>query len=199
MIRRISSRKSWRAILALGLWASALLAAKAFADPESQRERHAAILMKALSYDEKIKDRAGQEMVVAVLYRSGSGGAAEEAEAWRQAFAQLTSLYFRGLPVRVLKVPVGNTERLRKAIAQEGIDALFVLDVSKDDLSAIQKVARENKVLTMASREEQVAFGLSIGVFVIDGKNTLIVNLPASREEGAVFSGEMLKLARVIK
>jgi hypothetical protein len=189
----------WRAALVLGLWVSAILAPKAFADPEILRERHATILVKALSYDEKLKERAGEEMVVAVLYQGGKDGSANEAEAWRQAFANLTSLRFQGLPFRVLTLPLSNAERLRKAIAKEGVDAIFVLATGRDDLTWIEKVTRESKVLTMASCEEQVTAGLSLGVFLTEGKNTLIVNLTASRAEGAIFSSALLKLAKVIK
>jgi hypothetical protein len=171
----------------------------AIADPAMVREWSATVLVKALSYDEKLLDRGGQEMVVAVVYRAGGDGATAEAEDWYRAFAKLSAVRFRGLPFRAVKLPLGNAERLRKAIRQEGVDALFVLGMPKDDLVAIQKVARECKVSTLASREEQVAAGLSLGVFIIDGKNTLLVNLPASREEGAVFSSTMLKLAKVIR
>jgi hypothetical protein len=171
----------------------------AIADPATVREWSATVLIKALSYDDKLLDRAGQEMVVAVLYRPGEEGATAEAEGWHRAFATLTSLRFRGLPFRAVKLPLGNAQRLRKAIQQQGIDALFGLEVTADDLVTIQKVARERKVSTLASREEQVTAGLSLGVFIIDGKNTLMVNLTAARAEGAVFSSTMLKLAKVIK
>jgi hypothetical protein len=168
------------------------------ADAESLRQRHAAILFKALSYDDKLVERAGPEMVVAVVFRPGGTDAAE-AEAWYQAFYVLTSWRFLGLPFRPIKLPLHNAERLRKTIVQEGVDALFVMGLGKDDLIAVEKAARESKVVTMASHEEQIAAGLSLGVFVIDGKNTLLVNLTASREEGAAFNSAMLKLAKVIK
>jgi hypothetical protein len=172
--------------------------APASAEGESLRQRHAAILFKALSYDDKLVERAGPEMVVAVVYRAGGTDAAE-AEAWYQAFFAFRSWRFLGLPFRSIKLPLHNAERLRKTIVQEGIDALFVMGLGKDDLIALEKVARESKVVTMASHEEQIAAGLSLGVFVIDGKNALLVNLSASREEGAAFNSAMLKLAKVIK
>jgi hypothetical protein len=203
MTRKMASRGAvhelWRILFILGLFLSVLRSQTAIADPANVRERHATILVKTLSYDQKILNRAGKEVVVAVLYREGEDGAVDEAEAWRQAFGKPASLRFLDLPFRTLKLPLGTTEHLRKAIAQEGIDALFVLGATKEDLVGIQKVTRETKILTLASREEQVTAGLSLGVFVIDGKTTLIVNLTASREEGAVFSSEILKLAKVIK
>jgi len=199
MVPRRAVREVWRHLLALALSISMFCAPQATADPMSLRERHATILAKSLTYDDNLLSRAGKEVVVAVLYRAGAEATAEDAEAWRQAFDNLASLRFLDLPFRALTLPLETAEQLRKAIDQQGIDALFVLGATKDDLAGIQKVTREQKVLTLASREEQVTAGLSLGVFVIDGKTTLIVNLAASREEGAVFSSQLLKLAKVIK
>jgi hypothetical protein len=195
---RASHARSRRFLVGLALCVSGGHVPTASADAESLRQRHAAILFKALSYDDKLVERGGPEMVVAVVYRAGGTDAAE-AEAWYQAFFALRSWRFLGLPFRPIKLPLHNAERLRKTIVQEGIDALFVMGLGKDDLIAVEKAARESKVVTMASQEEQIAAGLSLGVFVIDGKNTLLVNLAASREEGAVFNSAMLKLAKVIK
>jgi hypothetical protein len=199
MAHRGATSKLCRLCLVLVLAAAMSRAPAASEDSESLHERHATILVKALSYDEKLIERAGTEVVVAVLYRASSRSASDDAEVWRRAFAGLSSLRFLGLPFRTLKLPLASPEQMRKTVAQEGIDAFFVLDMTKDDLALIQKVARENKVVTLASREDQVAAGLSLGVFVIDDKNTLIVNLSASRAEGAVFGAALLKLAKVIK
>lgn len=169
------------------------------ADPADVRERNVIILVKALSYDEKIVERAGREMVVAVVYSGGESGAEREADAWHQAFAKLSTVRFLGLPFRAIKLPMDTPERLRKAIVQEGIDALFVVGTMKDELGWLEKVTRENKILTLASRESQVAAGLSLGVFVIAGKNTLLINLTAARAEGSRFSSTLFPLAKVIR
>jgi hypothetical protein len=70
------------------------------------------------------------------------------------------------------------------------------LDASLADIKA---VARMRKVLTVGSQEAQLKLGLSLGVFDIDGKNTIIVNLEANREEGVAFSPELLRLATVVR
>jgi hypothetical protein len=183
------------------MWLAGLLLPfpRATADQPDARDRTVIILVKALSYDEKIVERAGREMVVAVVYSDSETGAEDEAEAWRKSFAKLSAVRFLGLPFRAIKLPVGTAERLRKAISDEGIDALFVVGAMKDELSWIQKVTRESKILTLASREPQVAAGLSLGVFAIDGKNTLLINLTAARAEGSLFSSAIFPLAKVIR
>ena len=53
-------------------------------------------------------------------------------------------------------------------------------------------------MITMGSREQYLVQGLSLGVFVIAGRNVMELNLQASREEGVAFSTEMVGLARII-
>ena len=53
--------------------------------------------------------------------------------------------------------------------------------------------------MTVASSESQIRVGISLGVFIVDGKNTIYVNLEASREEGLSFGPEFLRLVTVLK
>ena len=41
--------------------------------------------------------------------------------------------------------------------------------------------------------------GASVGVFLVEGKATLFVNLPSSKLEGVDFGSDLLRLAKVIK
>jgi len=66
-------------------------------------------------------------------------------------------------------------------------------------LSEIKNVSRQRKVLTVGSHEGYLKLGLSLGVFDIGGKNTILVNLDASREEGVAFGPELLRLATVVR
>lgn len=199
MTRRPRARVRWWSFLVM--WLAGLLwpFAGATADQPDTRDRTVIILVKALSYDEKIVERAGSEMVVAVAFSPGERGAEDEAEQWRKSFAKLSTVRFLGLPFRAIKLPATTPERLRKAISDEGIDALFVAGAMKDELAWIQKVTRDSRILTLASREPQVAAGLSLGVFAIDGKNTLLINLSAARAEGSLFSSAIFPLAKVIR
>jgi hypothetical protein len=51
----------------------------------------------------------------------------------------------------------------------------------------------------VAAKREYVEKGVSIGVFEIDSKCTILLNLPASRLEGVAFGPDLLRLARVIR
>ncbi len=50
----------------------------------------------------------------------------------------------------------------------------------------------------MGAREDYVARALSIGVFVVDNKPTILLNWGESQKEGAAFSSDLVRLSKVI-
>ena len=96
-------------------------------------------------------------------------------------------------------VPFGPAAETRSFLRENGVDAVMVCDGLDDDLPAIIKITHDLKIISIASTPDQVDKGLSLGVVIIDGKNTLLFNLGATRNEGALFTSDILKLAKVIK
>ena len=90
-------------------------------------------------------------------------------------------------------------DALKKAIAGAGIDFIYVCDGLDADLDAIARVTRQLKVMSVGSKQAQVEKGLTIGVFQIEGKCTILLNLSASRLEGISFAADLLRLAKVIR
>ena len=82
---------------------------------------------------------------------------------------------------------------------ETGVDTVYVCSGLDGSLADIKAVTRNRKVLTMASQEGHLQAGLSLGVFEINGRNTIIVNLEANREEGVAFGPELLRLATVVR
>jgi hypothetical protein len=74
-----------------------------------------------------------------------------------------------------------------------------VCDGTEGDLPAIKQTTRKRKVLTVGTTNAQVTAGVSVGVLAEGGKLQIVVNLPQSREEGAAFSSDLLRVARVVR
>ena len=160
-------------------------------------EKQAIVLTRALAYDNNLRGRAGDSVVIAILYRAGSGDAA--ADTAMRAFKALEGVKVQDLPMKVVKLPFSGKDALKAAIGPQGIDALYCCPGLDGDVAAIREVSHAAHVLTLASKEEYIAAGLAIGVFTVDGKATITVNLAASRDEGAALSSELLRLAKVVR
>ena len=181
---------AWAVALVACLWSR--VAAADSVPPDKQ----AVILARALAYDDNLHNRAGDSLLVAVLFKPGSDGAAD---AIYRAFKGLEGVKVQGLPLHVVKLAYSSKDGLHGAVSGQGIDALYVCSGLEGDQGAIRDESRRDHILTIASHEEQLITGLSLGVFMYEGKMTITVNLPASKEEGAAFSSELLRLARVIR
>jgi hypothetical protein len=162
-------------------------------------DKQAVILARALAYDDNLRGRAGDSLVIAIVFKPGAGASESAADGMVRAFKALEGVKVQNLPMRVVKLPYGGKDALHVAVAGQGIDAFYVCPGLEGDQGGIREESRRDHVLTIASREEQLMAGLSLGVFLFDGKTTITVNLPSSKEEGAAFSSELLRLARVIR
>ena len=162
-------------------------------------DKQAVILARALAYDDNLRGRAGDALVVAVVFKPAQAGSESAADAMVRAFKALEGVKVQNLPMRVVKLAFTGKDALHASVSSQGIDALYICPGLEGDQGAIREESRRDHVLTIAAREEQLTSGLSLGVFVYEGKTTITVNLPSSKDEGAAFSSELLRLARVIR
>ena len=178
---------------------AALLLAHGSFGGELPPGKQAIFLARVIAYDGNLKGRAGTAVNIAVLAKKGDKDSEGMSEAILKAFSPLASATLSGLPVNVIRILFAGREALEHAVREGGIDTLYVCSGLDAALADIKIVSRQNKVLTVASQEGHLKLGLSLGVFDIGGKNTILVNLDASREEGVAFGPELLRLATVVR
>jgi hypothetical protein len=171
----------------------------ASAEESVPASRQVVILMRALAYDGNLKSRAGDTVNIAILHKKGHAASESMANAMAKAFSALESTHVSGLPIVVARLSYTGEEALKKAITGAGIDFVYVCEGLDSDLDAIERITRQMKVLSVGSQQAHVEKGLSIGVFQIEDKCTILLNLSASRQEGISFAADLLRLAKVIR
>jgi hypothetical protein len=176
-----------------------LAAGVAFAQQDVPPERQVLILARALSYDDDIKSRVGDDVHLAVLSKPGNAGSEAMSAAMQKAFKGISAVKVQGLPLRISALPFSSGAARARAGGSPHRHLLDICAGLEADLPAIIEVTRKNRRLSIGSREDHMGRGLALGVMPMDGKPTIIVNLPAARAEGAAFSSDLLRLAKVIK
>ncbi|MBN2574876.1 MAG: YfiR family protein [Deltaproteobacteria bacterium] len=185
--------------LSAGVLLVALVPSRRAVEAELPPGKQAIFLARVIAYDANLRQRAGATVNIGVLAKKGDKESERTAGLLVKAFKPIEAATLLGLPVRVSRMYFGGRESLDRAVREDGIDTLYVCGGLGAGLSDVKAVARARKVLTMGSEEEQLKAGLSLGVFEVDGKNTIVVNLEASREEGVAFGPELLRLATIVK
>jgi hypothetical protein len=186
--------------LAAATAAAALLLGPALGHGESSNTVLAKTLVRALSYDTRLRERAGEQVVVAVVHKPGSAASEREGKEIGAVFRDLEAVTLHGLPLRVVSLGYGDAHDLEVYAIDRGIDAFFICQGLEDDLPRIKLVAHRHKIRTLGAREELAQQGVALVVELRDRDRPLIVvNLKESREEGAAFATALLRLAKVLK
>ena len=161
--------------------------------------KQAVFLARVIAYDANLPARAGSAVNIAILAKRGDKESEKMSETMVTAFTSLESTTLVGLPVKVVRMYFAGREALERSVRDGGIDTIYVCSGLDASLAEIKSVSRQRKVLTVGSQEGHLKLGLSLGVFDMGGKNTIMVNLDASREEGVAFSPELLRLVTVVR
>jgi hypothetical protein len=165
----------------------------------SVASRRAVVMARALSYDGSLRERAGRVVVMAVVYKKKHPESEKSAEVAARAFKQIENLRVAGAPFRRVVTAYSGGADLERLVDQERVSALYVCDGLEAELPAIKEVSHRKKVLTLGSTEAQVRAGVSLAVVAEGSKMAIVVNWAQSREEGAQFGSDLLRLARVIR
>jgi hypothetical protein len=156
------------------------------------------LFLKVLSFDRQLVARAGSALVIAIVYQSGyrtSGQAKEELVRTAGSAGALPRI--EGLAIRFVEVDLYR-ETLADAIERSRPTVVYLAPVRGVDIKALAATARAAHVTTVTGVPRYVEQGLAIGVRLRGERPQILVNLMASRSEGAEFAAELLKLVQLL-
>jgi len=160
-------------------------------------ELQAAIVMRALSYDDALKGRVGEQVVVGMALPVSNPASCDDL---RQGFSRVASLKVQGLGVRLVELPTTSVGALEEAIKTTSADVVVLCSTVMLDLATVLDVTRRLKVASVAMNQDWVRAGVSLGVGEHDnGKAKLFVNVASSQAEGMTLRPELLRVAVIIK
>jgi hypothetical protein len=193
------------ALAALLSFAVTAARAPAPASPDAGGEvsvdhRQVAFLMRALGHDQRLRERAGADVTIAVLGRAGDGASEQLARAMTLAFAAAAgAARLQGLPVRAFQLRYLDAGAVAQDVQRLGVDVLYICPGLDAELDTLLQLTRQRRALSIAGKQDYLPRGASLGVFPLDGGLTIFVNLGASRKEGAAFGSNLLRVARVLR
>ena len=149
------------------------------------------LLAKILSFDEARAPTSGP-LVLAVVYQSRNRISAGTAADVMARLAELEGF-------RVVAVDLDETPDLAAELQRDGAQALYVAPLRAVAPERLALVSRERQVVTLTGVPGYVAEGLAVGIELSGERPHLVINLAAARAEGARFSAQLLKLARLVE
>lgn len=157
-----------------------------------------ALFLKILPFDRNLKDRVGDEIVFAVLYQNNFGISYNAKEGLLKVVKESSIKKIEGIPFRFVLIDIEETN-LAEAITRDNVDILYITPLRAVEIEKITNLSRAQKIMTLTGVPDYVESGLAVGVGVKGEKPLIIINLKAAKAEGADFSSQLLKLAKVIE
>jgi hypothetical protein len=188
----------WR--LALGVlvlygWTAATVAAAQ--DMSVPIEVQVPLLLKILTFDRTLAASAPDSLVVGVVfqghYRTSAGVADDVCRILAAAGRNPNATRV----LRVVTIDLYESGPLGATLLREGVQALYVTPLRAVATSAVAAATREQRVLSLTGVTRYVEEGLAVGVDATGERPQIVINLGASKAEGAAFAGQLLKLARL--
>ena len=147
------------------------------------------------TFDRSHHARLSDDLVIGVLYQSQVRSSMLTKETFVRA---ASSLQAGEHAVRIVEIDYRDPAGLRGVMLNEGIDIVYVAPLRAVNVRDIAAVTRSLRALTFTGVSAYVSGGLSVGLELRDGRPGILVNHEASQREGAAFSSELLKLARLV-
>lgn len=162
-------------------------------------EHVARLLLRVVAHDRALAQSEVDALTVVVLYRAGEA----ESEIERLDVEELlrrhsAGMRIRGRPLRIVSTAYADPEQLAASLADRR-GAIFICRGLRDVFDSISAVSRQRHLLTVAGSADLVQRGASVGLVREGNRPAVIVNLAASKAEGAELDPDLLSLAQVIR
>jgi hypothetical protein len=155
------------------------------------------ILGRALGYEATLKERVGDSLMLLVLYRSGEYDSEQCSKQIFEVFDGM-KLTVQGMPLRAIRAAYAGEDALRRAIAKDGLDMLYVCDGLQDAAPELARLGSMQHLVTIGASEGLVREGLTLGVSMRGGRPKILVNATRAKEGAIRFESGLLRLAEMV-
>lgn len=158
------------------------------------------LFTKILSFDRSLESRGrAGELRIGILFQDKQRASLREKDAFVSAIKASPVKEVGGLKIAYVLIPWNDGQTLEQAMDGKYAHVLYVTPLRAVELEDVLLYTRGRKILSLTGVPSYCDQGVSVGVELTGDKPSIIVNLEASRWEGANFSSQLLKMARIIE
>ncbi len=179
-----------------------LISTMAHAEPTEAEAKTSArrvlIALRILAYDKALAERnVGDTVTIAIVSTSTAIGRAER-ERWQAGFALVPKVKVGGRAVRIVAFDYDSRKAFGAALAKHAPAAVIVAPDLDARIPEIRTETRARHVVSI-STERALRAGLSVAIVPRQERDEILINLEASRAEGARFAAGLLQLAKLVE
>lgn len=148
------------------------------------------LLLKILTFNRALAEVA-DPLVVAIVFQGRNRASAAIGEDVRGQLAAAAR------PIRIVVIDLDEIRDLRAALNRDSVRVVYVAPLQAVSVSTVTAATRGERVVSVTGVPRYVEQGLAVGIDLTGTRPEIVINLAASRAEGADFSAQLLKLARL--
>lgn len=188
-----------RRVCLLGLLLAVLGAPRLVHADTVPAKNQALLLLRILAYDHNLGSRVDNKTVtIAVVAKGGNSDSEDIANELVSVIRELAkSTTISNNAINVVRLAYSD-KTFDADVAKTRAAALYVAPGLGDAIVNIAGVTHERKLLTFTGSADYVVT-LAVGFAMYDSKPNILVNIPASRAEGADLDPALLRVAKIIK
>lgn len=156
------------------------------------------LFSKILTYERNLKED-NDEILIGIIYQDLFRTSLLTKNEFIENFNKSAQKSIDNIPIHCKTISLNSEKELIETLESSEIDILYVTPLRSFNLKTIVQESRKNKILTMSGVPEYIEAGLSVGIGISGNNPQILINLPASKAEGANFSSKLLKIAKIIK
>ena len=158
--------------------------------------QRALLLLRVLAYDRNLKQRAGDEVRIAVVFRPRDAASERERDSMVRALGEVASrASVAGLPVRIKAVPYENASQFSAQVAELNPAAMYVSAALDAEVAELARMARDRGVPSVCGVRDWVTRGLAIALVDRGERAGVVLNLRAAAAQGADLDSALAHVA----
>jgi hypothetical protein len=153
-----------------------------------------AILLKMLTYDQKLKLRCRKGIRIGIVGVSKDKDSMAVAKETFQAMEKGKGKRIEGLPLSVEMVAIKDTKDVWKAVDKKSLNILYLSPGLGDMLKKISGFAKAKKILLITGEARHLQSGAALGAVLRGEKPRILLHQKAAVSQGADFDVRMSRI-----
>jgi len=156
------------------------------------------LFLKILTYDRNLKERVGDEIVMGVVYQEKFRKSLNVKTQLEKYLANSKEDKIDEVPFRYVLINLSSLSMFKAILTREKVDIVYIAPLRAIAVEALAADCRAMGITSLTGVPAYCELGIAISIGSKGESPQIIINLPGAQSEGADFSSQLLKLAKVI-
>jgi hypothetical protein len=155
----------------------------------------AQLMARSIGYDKNLKARAGEQLVIALVYEEADAASKAHCASMEAAFGALRGVRVQGIPIDI--VSLAYSKSFAEDAKKKALDVVYVCPNVKA-ISDITAQSQKLKLLTIAGEPADIERGLTLSATQDGERVVLVINRASAQAENVVFAEQILGVAKLV-